>query len=156
MLIVITVAAILGIIAAVIFYNVFDSEFGSALLAAICIVTLIACIVGFCVCGSGLVSGKYIDEKIVMYQEENAKIEQQVAESINAYLEHESKVFENASDKVNPESAITIIAAYPELNSSELITKQIEIYNNNNAEIKRLKAAKIDLAVNKWWVYFGS
>lgn len=155
MLIVLTVVAIVCLVGAFILYNVFDSEYGSAGLTAIGIIILVGCVVGFCVCGSTLVGGNHIDEKIEMYEEENAKIEWQVAESVNAYLVHESEIMKNATEQINPESAITIVAAYPELNSSELITKQIELYNYNRAQIKSLKESKISLAVHRWWVYFG-
>lgn len=156
MLILLTVIGIAGIIAAIIMYNKFDIDFGSCFVTAICITLLIGVVIGFCVCGTDVVSGKYIDNKISMYEDENANIEQRVAESINAYLAHETKIYDNINKQVNPESAITIVAAYPELNSSALIAKQIEIYNSNNAEIKRLKEKQIDMRVSKWWIYFGN
>ena len=116
---------------------------------------LVSTLIGFCICGSALKAGNYIDDKIEMYQSENAKIETQVAECIETYLSHEKGIIDAASDKIEPGTALTLIAAYPELHSSELITKQIEVYNNNNIQIKELRAAKIDLAVYRWWVYFG-
>ena len=111
-------------------------------------------IVGFCENGAALVQGRYIDSQIAMYLEENAVIEQNVADSINAYLAHELGIMETL--KTNPEASVTIVAAYPTLNSSELIAEQIGIYNSNNQKIKELKEKKLLLGVNRWWIYFGS
>lgn len=33
--------------------------------------------------------------------------------------------------------------------------KEIEVYIENNAKIKQLKEEKINLAIKKWWLYFG-
>ena len=103
---------------------------------------------------------KWIDTTIFLCPErlrsteENAAIEQKVADSVNAYLNHESGIMNTL--KTNPESSITIVAAYPTLNSSELIAEQIRIYNSNNQKIKELKEQKVLLGIKRWWIYFGS
>lgn len=102
-----------------------------------------------------ILGGNYIDDKIEMYQNENAQIEYRIAETVNTYIEHESDLIEKATYKIAPESAITVVAAYPELNSSELVAKQIEIYTDNNAKIKELKEEKINLDVYRKLLYFG-
>lgn len=145
---------IIAIIAIVMTFKL-NNEFVVEALGIVGFLAIIICITLSIFLGVNIVDGRYIDDKIAMYENENNKIEQQIAESINAYLEHESKVFESTNEKINPESAITIVAAYPELNSSELITKQIEVYHKNNEEIKDLKAKKIDIEIDKWWLYFG-
>ena len=118
------------------------------------VILFLVSIIGFCVNGNALMKGKYLDQQIAMYTEENAAIEQKVADSVNAYLSHESGIMETL--KTNPESSITIVAAYPTLNSSELIAEQIRIYNSNNQKIKELKEQKVLLGIKRWWIYFGS
>lgn len=92
-----------------------------------------------------------IDNKIAMYQEENGKIESQIAECVTQYQQYESGIFTETA----PESAITLVALYPELKADTLVSKQIEIYINNNNKIKELKEQKINGDVTRWWAYFG-
>lgn len=92
-----------------------------------------------------------IDDRIAMYQEENTKIEEQVATAVQGFQDHESKVFEEAS----AESAITLVSLYPELKSDTLVQSQIEIYVENNEKIKELKEQKINGDLYRWWLYFG-
>ena len=44
---------------------------------------------------------------------------------------------------------------YPELKSDNLVTKQIELYVENNKQIKKLKSEKLDYNLMAWWLYFG-
>lgn len=92
-----------------------------------------------------------IDDKIAMYQEENAAIEEQISDMVEAYMQYESDVFTEIADK----SPITIVTLYPELKSDKLVESQIEIYIDNNSKIKSLKESKIDANVTRWWAYFG-
>lgn len=92
-----------------------------------------------------------IDEKIAMYTEENAKIEQQIASCVERYQEYEQGVFE----KVSPSDSVSLITLYPELKSDTLVQSQIDTYVENNKAIKELKKQQIDAIVRKWWLYFG-
>lgn len=92
-----------------------------------------------------------IDEKIAMYEEENAKIENQIAATVQQYQEYEKEIF----TEVSPDSAITLISVYPELKSDKLVQSQIEMYVRNNENIKALKEQKIGGAVVRWWLCFG-
>lgn len=130
------------------------SECTGCVITVIGIIIFLGSIIGFCANGNALMKGKYLDSQIAMYTEENAAIEQKVADSVNAYLNHESGIMNTL--KTNPESSITIVAAYPTLNSSELIAEQIRIYNSNNQKIKELKEQKVLLGIKRWWIYFGS
>lgn len=96
-------------------------------------------------------SAKVINDKITMYQTENEKIETQIAEVVQQYQEYEQGTFE----KVAPEKAVTLVSLYPELKSDDLVSKQIEIYVDNNNKIKELKEEKITTKVDRWWLYFG-
>ena len=129
-------------------------EMTGCFFAVIGAIIFLGSIIGFCTNGSALTKGKYLDSQIAMYIEENTKIEQKVADSVNAYISHESGIMDTL--KTNPESSITIVAAYPTLNSSELIAEQIKIYNSNNQKIKELKEQKVLLGIKRWWIYFGS
>lgn len=92
-----------------------------------------------------------IDDKIAMYEEENAKIEEQIATIVEQYQKYETDIF----TELAPESAITLVSLYPELKSDELVTKQIEVYLANNKTIKSLKEQQISGNVLRWWLYFG-
>lgn len=111
------------------------------------IISLIA-LIAFSVNVSNL---RVIDQKIDMYQEENAHIENQIAECVKQYQEYEFEIF----TEVKSESAMTLVALYPELKSDVLVAKQIEVYIANNEKIKELKETKIDGTVSRWWLYFG-
>lgn len=97
------------------------------------------------------VESKVIDDKIAMYEEENAQIEEDVEQIVTQYQQHEKAVF----DMSEIHSATTLIQMYPDLKSNDLAMKQIEIYNKNNAQIKSLKLDQIDCEKAKWWLYFG-
>lgn len=92
-----------------------------------------------------------IDKKIALYEEENAKIEQQIADTVERYQEYETGIFTD----VAPESSITLVTLYPELKSDTLVQSQIEVYIENNKEIKELKSLAINASVYRWWLYFG-
>ena len=93
-----------------------------------------------------------IDEKIAMYQEENTKIEEQIADVVESYQQYETEIF----TEVAPDSSIALVALYPELKSDTLVQSQIDVYIKNNEKIKSLKESKIGGSVSKWWLYFGS
>ena len=92
------------------------------------------------------------DDKIAMYQEENAIIEQDVDRIVETYLKHEKNTYK---DLKTEESAITLVTLFPELKSDSLVQEQLEIYVKNNATIKSLKSRKIGLRKLKWILYFG-
>lgn len=95
---------------------------------------------------------KVIDQRIEMYQEENAKIEEQISEVVKQYQEYETGIFIEAA----PESSITLISLYPDLKADTLVQNQIDVYVKNNETIKELKDKKITGSVKRWWLYFGS
>lgn len=92
-----------------------------------------------------------INEKIVMYQEENQKIETQITETVQQYQEYESGIF----TEIAPESSVTLVALYPELKADTLVQKQIEVYVANNKKIKELKESDTTSNIKRWWLYFG-
>ena len=99
----------------------------------------------------GIIDDTTIDEKIAMYYEENTKIEAQVDDIVERYMEYESETF-----KVSPDDSPLVIASlYPELKSNTLVESQIEVYVENNEKIKELKEGLIGAGARRWWLYFG-
>lgn len=93
-----------------------------------------------------------IDKKIKMYEEENIKIEEKVKNTVRVYMEFEKDTFTNLFDESD---LTTLLIAYPELNSNELVKSEVALYIDNNAKIKELKEAKIDRRVYRFMLYFG-
>ena len=110
-------------------------------------------ILGVCVVFNliSVISGRTLPEKIAMYEEENKKIEEDIAIMVKEYMQYEGDTFKD----VTSESAITLVNLYPELKSSELVTQQITIHTENNKKIKELKEDLIEAKNAKYLLYFG-
>lgn len=93
-----------------------------------------------------------IDSKIEMFQEENTNIERDIDQIVKEYLRHEHDTFADLKADGN---SITLVTLFPELKSDTLVQKQLDIYINNNSQIKSLKEQKIDITKIKWILYFG-
>lgn len=93
-----------------------------------------------------------VDKKIPMYEEENAKIETKVKETVRVYMEYEQETYKNL---VETSDLTTLLLKYPELNSNELIKEEINTYKENNNKLKSLKERQIDKSLMAWWLYFG-
>ena len=115
------------------------------------IIIVIAVIVQVC----GIAQLKVADQKILMYEEENAKIEQDITTIVKDYMNYEKDTYKIASEQIESSSLLVLTELYPDLKSNELIKKQIEIYTENNNKIKQLKEEKINNQTCKWWLYFG-
>lgn len=153
MILVILVLGIFMIVGGTILYWKLDGDLDSigTLLqivgGAIITISTIAAIVLFIF----VVDRTGLDKKIAMYEEENTKIEQQIADTVTRYQEYEAGIF----TEVTPESAMTLVALYPELKSDTLVQSQIEVYVDNNKQIKELKSIAINASILRWWLYFG-
>ena len=121
------------------------------ILPSVCGFMLMVSIVGIIWCTHSIVSNMPVDEKIAMYEEENERIETDIAAVVKQYMDHESTIFENAT----VESPITLVSLYPELKSDTLVQSQVDIYVENNNKIKELREDKINVSVSRWWLYFG-
>ena len=133
-------------------YNLDDYETGVSVAGfiigiSITIATVIALMVGL----TFISEQKIIDQKIEMYIKENTTIEANVTATVEKYLEHEFNIF----DSLQGEDIQTLLVVYPEINSNELVKKQVEIFVENNNKIKEFKVDKLNIEVWKWWVYFG-
>ena len=153
MILVILAIGILTIILGVILYDKLDcgkDEIGTIFQIVGTVATIISTIVSIVllICVLNRVN---IEKKIALYEEENAKIEQQIADTVKQYQEYETGIF----TEVSPEDSITLVALYPELKSDTLVQSQIEVYVENNRSIKELKSSAINASVYRWWLYFG-
>ena len=108
-------------------------------------------LLGLIIVGVNVKSLSVIDDRIVMYEEENARIEQQIADVVEQYQKYETDIFR----EVAPESAVTMVSLYPELKSDSLVQAQIEVYTENNKTIRDLRDKQIKGNVYRWWLYFG-
>ena len=120
-------------------------------LACIPLVGAFVCLIAAIVLCTGVKDGAVIDEKIAMYKKENTKIEAQMDMLVSKYMKFETDTY----GELKNESSITLVSLYPDLKSDELVKKQIDVYESNNKEIRKMKERKIDLKVLKWWLYFG-
>ena len=125
-----------------------DGGILACLVGVIANLIIIGCAIMCCI---GLSKTKVIDEKIAMYTEENAKIEEQIDTVVKEYMEYEGETF----TELKGDSSITLVSLYPDLKSDELVKTQIATYQANNQKIKELKETKINAKVYKWWLYFG-
>ena len=108
-------------------------------------------LLGLIIVGVNVKSLSVIDDRIAMYEEENTRIEQQIADVVEQYQKYETDIFM----EVAPESAVTMVSLYPELKSDSLVQAQIEVYTENNKTIKDLRDQQIKGNVYRWWLYFG-
>lgn len=113
--------------------------------------TIVVLLIGLLIAGGGLINGRTYQKKIDILTEENDRIETDVAELVESYMEHENIIFDTAKS----DSAITLINLYPDLKSSELVQSEIEIHNKNVEEIKQYRLKQAGLSNYKWMLYFG-
>lgn len=108
------------------------------------IILAISIIIGLILCGFYTASGSIIDKKIAMYEEENVKIENSIDIIVKEYQEYEVEMYDT----------MTAAMLFPELASNTLVQKQIEIYVNNNQQIKALRENKLNHNLYGWWLFF--
>ena len=141
---------ILMVVGGSILYDKFDTD-------AYCYLAILGFALGFVsfiaiiTLGIHVKSLSVIDDRIAMYEEENARIERQVADVVEQYQQYETDIFR----EVAPESAVTMVSLYPELKSDSLVQAQIEVYTENNKTIRDLRDKQIKGNVYRWWLYFG-
>ncbi len=93
-----------------------------------------------------------IPAKIAMYEEENAKIEEKVSNTVNKYMEYEKGIIM----EVGPDDdAFSLVSLYPELGADSLVSNEIEVYTSNNKKIKELKDQALNISNYRFWMYFG-
>lgn len=96
-------------------------------------------------------SGFGTQEKIEIYEDQNAQIEKSIDAAVKAYCEHEQITYVQMSD-----GAVALVAAaYPELASSELVKTQMAVWTSNSNELKDLKSKLVDFNKARYFLYFG-
>lgn len=102
-------------------------------------------------CWMSISTEHVLDQKIVMYEEENTSIEQSIGSIVEDYMDYES----NAYSDLKSQDLIEFVTNFPELKADALVQEELDIYIENNQKIKELKEEKIDLSTMKWLLYFG-
>lgn len=115
------------------------------------VILTIVCIIACLTVGSDLSQRLVIDEKIALYETENKAIEEDISLIVSQYQNYELEAFEN----LKPDNVIAAVGMYPELKTNQLVSKQIDLYVQNNEEIKALKRERLNYKVLAWWLYFG-
>ena len=93
-----------------------------------------------------------IPAQIAMYEEENARIEEKVANTVAKYMEYEGGVIMEIAPE---DDVMSLISLYPDLKADQLISEEINVYIANNNQIKELRAELVELSIYRWWLYFG-
>ena len=163
MLIVLFVIFLLMIIIGVLLCKWADEKYHEGLAVfAICGV-VVGCIAEFIVvcciagCAFGISQLKVADRKIQMYEEENNNIQNQVAEIVKNYQNYEQNTYTESLKNIDISNTDVVVLSqlYPDIKSNEMVSKQIQIYQDNNNKIKEIKEEKINNEICKWWLYFG-
>lgn len=113
---------------------------------------IIISIVAIVILTSQVIGQRTIDQKIVMYQEENTSIETKVKETVRTFMNYEESTYKQLVEEAD---LTTLLVKYPDLNSNELVKTEVNLYIENNNKIKQLKEKKINITIYKWWLYFG-
>lgn len=154
MLIVIAVVGLIAVIGGLLLY--FNSDYRhedvGLTVAVIGGIILAASIIAMIFVGADLATSHTIDDKIALYEYENSIIEEKVNLSVTTYLEYEQGTLQ----ALTPENAANFVCLYPELSADSVVQQQIATYLRNHDNIVNLKLKKINLSVNRWWLYFGS
>lgn len=98
-----------------------------------------------------MTNGIIASDKIKMYQEENNQIQESIDTIVMKYMNYEKDTLK----EFKVESPVTYVSLYPQLQTDELVKKQIDVYIANNNKIKELKEQEIDMKIGKWLLYFG-
>ncbi len=167
MLIVLFIMFLIMIVIGMIFTNYGDENYmsdgsewlgligiGGAILGATAEVFVVA---GMISAGVNISQLQVADSKIAMYEEENNKIQEQISSIVENYKDYEKNTYTESLKNIDIKNTDVVVLAqlYPDLKADGMVTKQIDIYTENNNKIKELKEQKLDYQVAKWWLYFG-
>ena len=92
------------------------------------------------------------ERKIEVYETEMVSIQNTINEVVENYFNHEKDTY----TALTPENAVVYASLYPELQSSTLVQKQLEIYNEYLISIKNCKLHLAEIPTSRWWLYFGN
>lgn len=103
------------------------------------------------ICGANIGRVPEYNKQIEIYETEMTTIQETINDVVVNYLDHEKDTYA----ELTPENAVIFASIYPELASSELVKRQLEIYNNYLVSIKNCKLKLAGISTTKWWLYFG-
>lgn len=96
-----------------------------------------------------------MEQRIAIYQEENTRIEEQIKTTIQVYQDYEKDIFGDIDlDKISSEKLILLTSIYPELKSDTMVQELIQVYIDNNNQLKELKTKELDYEIWRWWLCF--
>ena len=132
-------------------YNRCNAEFVSEAIGIISAIVSAIIIVVMVVLGIKISKAPIMDDKIALYEETNAEIDEQIADMVTQYKDYEAGTLAD----LKTDSAITLVNLYPELKSDELVQSQMDVYISNKKQIMSLKEEKLSMKPRRWWLYFG-
>lgn len=114
-------------------------------------------VIGMIIAGVNISQLQVADSKIAMYEEENNKIQEQISSIVENYKDYEKNTYTESLKNIDIKNTDVVVLAqlYPDLKADGMVTKQMDIYTENNNKIKELKEQKLDYQIAKWWLYFG-
>lgn len=96
-----------------------------------------------------------MEERISIYKEENACIEEQIKTAIEVYQDYEKEIFSDIDlEGISSEKLLLMTSVYPELKSDSMVQTQIQLYIDNANAIKNLRLEKFDCELWRWWLCF--
>lgn len=110
-------------------------------------------IICLCILVTEYMSFGIIDNKIEILQQENAVIEQRVEGTVKQYQDYEIGIFTDSTQDVGSD-VVVLVERYPELKSNELVKQQLDLYIENNQEIKDLKLEQLKKYKYELWLFF--
>lgn len=93
-----------------------------------------------------------VQDRIDMYQEQNDKIESDMSEMVQSYMQYEGQTFK----EVTNDNAMQLVQLYPNLKSNELVVNNMNLHQENIKTINKLKDEQIHYKIARWWLYFGN
>ena len=118
---------------------------------AVGVLLLGSAVLGIIMCALSISKVPEYNKKIEVYETEMQTIQVTINDVVANYLDHEKDTYA----ALTPENAVIFASIYPELSSSELVKRQLEIYNNYLVSIKNCRLALAEVSTAKWWLYFG-
>ena len=151
MILAILFLAVVVIILGIIVYNTKHLEEGGIVLMMLGSFGALVTLIVFVALLSSYTSISYNEARIEILEENNAQIETRIEAAVNKYLEHEQEIID--LEKID---AMFLVMQIPELKADKLIKQEIDLYLENNSEIRKLKLDRVERSMIAWWLWFGS
>lgn len=142
--------AIIGYMKLTVQHKYFIPFVVGCILAVIGVISLLICSIALNFCANEVDTAHAIDEKIVMYEEVNAALEENILRTFNNYLDYEKDVFTS----LTPETVTIAIELCPELQSDTVVMSQINTYFDNIEKVRELSEERRTAAKAQWWINF--